>query len=61
MAHNDPYIFRLKVSKDELQFLKRLAKHDGISLHDEAQALFSLQIREEMDVQQEFMEGGEDK
>ena len=53
MAHG----FRLIVNDEEYEFLKRLAKHDGVSIHAEAQQLFSLQIWEEMQVQQEFMEG----
>lgn len=57
MAHG----FRLIVNDEEYDFLKRLAKHDGISLHDEAQQLFSLQIWEEMQVQEEFMKGDKDK
>lgn len=56
MAHH----FRLIVNDEEYEFLKRLAKHDGVSLHTEAQQLFSLQIWEEMQVQQEFLEGGAD-
>ncbi len=55
MAHG----FRLIVNDDEYNFLKRLAKHDGVSIHAEAQQLFSLQIWEEMQVQKEFMEGAD--
>ena len=57
MAHG----FRLVVNDEEFEFLKRLAKHDGVSLHAEAQQLFSLQIWEEMQVQEEFLKGGEDE
>ena len=57
MAHG----FRLIVNDDEYHFLKRLAKHDGVSIHAEAQQLFSLQIWEEMQVQQEFLKEGEDE
>ena len=56
MAHG----FRLVVNDEEYDFLKRLAKHDGVSIHKEAQQLFSLQIWEEMQVQQEFLKEGED-
>lgn len=55
MAHG----FRLVVNDEEYEFLKRLAKHDGVTVHKEAQQLFSLQIWEEMQVQQEFLQ--EDK
>ena len=57
MAHG----FRLIVNDDEYEFLKRLAKHDGVSIHKEAQQLFSLQIWEEMQVQEEFLKEGEDE
>lgn len=57
MAHG----FRLIVNDEEYEFLKRLAKHDGVSIHKEAQQLFSLQIWEEMQVQQEFLKEGEDE
>lgn len=57
MAHG----FRLIVNDEEYEFLKRLAKHDGVSIHAEAQQLFSLQIWEEMQVQQEFLKEGEDE
>ena len=56
MAHS----FKLIVNDDEYNFLKRLAKHDGVTVHKEAQQLFSLQIWEEMQVQEEFMKGGAD-
>lgn len=52
--------FRLIVNDEEYEFLKRLAKHDGITVHKEAQQLLDLQIWEEMQVQKEFMEGGAD-
>ena len=57
MAHG----FRLIVNDEEYEFLKRLAKHDGVSIHAEAQQLFSLQIWEEMQVQQEFLKEGENE
>ena len=56
MAHT----FRLIVNDEEYAFLKRLAQYDGITVHQEAQQLFSLQIWEETQVQREFMEGGAD-
>ena len=57
MAHG----FRLVVNDEEYEFLKRLAKHDGVTVHVEAQQLFSLQIWEEMQVQQEFLQGVNDE
>lgn len=57
MAH----VFRLVVNDEEYEFLKRLAKHDGVTVHEEAQQLFSLQIWEEMQVQQEFLQGVNDE
>lgn len=57
MAHG----FRLVVNDEEYDFLKRLAKHDGVTVHAEAQQLFSLQIWEEMQVQQEFLQGVNDE
>ena len=57
MAHG----FRLIVNDEEYEFLKRLAKHDGVTLHQEAQQLLSLQIWEEMQVNEEFMKGDEDE
>lgn len=46
--------FRVVVNEEELLFLKKLAKHDGITLQKEVQQLLSLQIWEEMQLQQEF-------
>lgn len=46
--------FRVVVNEEELEFLKKLAKHDGVSLHQEVQQLLSLQIWEEMQIEHEF-------
>lgn len=53
--------FRVVVNDEEYEFLKRLAKHDGITVHKEVQQLLSLQIWEEMQVQEEFTKGGADE
>ncbi len=50
MAHE----FRFKVSDETYNFLKKLADHDNISVHKEAENLFFLQIFEEREVQKEF-------
>ena len=55
MAHG----FKLVVNDEEYEFLKRLAKHDGVTVHQEAQQIFSLQIWEEMQVQEEFTKGAD--
>lgn len=50
--------FRVVVNDKEHEFLKKLAKHDGISLRQEVQQLLSLQIWEEMQIEHEFDERG---
>lgn len=50
--------FRLSVSDEEHDFLKKLAKNDNISVRTEVQRLLSLQIWEEMEIQKEFMDKG---
>lgn len=47
--------FRVIVTDEEYDFLKKLAKYDNISVHTEVQRLLSLQIWEEMEVQKEFL------
>lgn len=38
----------------QVEFLKKLAKHDNMSVHMEVQSLLDLQIRETQDAMQEF-------
>ena len=47
--------FRVIVTDEEYDFLKKLAKYDNISVHTEVQRLLPLQIWEEMEVQKEFL------
>lgn len=46
--------FRVVVNDEEYEFLKKLAKHDGITVRQEVQQLLSLQIWEEMQIDQEL-------
>lgn len=46
--------FRVIVNDEEYEFLKKLAKHDGITVRQEVQQLLSLQIWEEMQIEQEL-------
>ena len=43
----------------QVDFLKKLAKHDNISVHMEVQSLLDLQIRETQDAMQEFWQDEE--
>lgn len=46
--------FRVVVNDEEYEFLKKLAKYDGVTLHQEVQQLLSLQIWEEMQIEHDF-------
>lgn len=52
--------YTIVLSKDQYEFLKKLAKHDSISVRMEVQSLLDLQIRETQEVMQEFWEGETD-
>lgn len=52
--------YTVELSEDQYEFLKKLAKHDSISVHMEVQSLLDLQIRETQEVMQEFWEGETD-
>ena len=45
--------FRVELQDDEYEFIKKLAKYDGITVRQEVQALLSLQIREEVELEEE--------
>lgn len=49
--------YTIVLSEDQYEFLKKLAKHDSISVHMEVQSLLDLQIRETQEVMQELWEG----
>jgi hypothetical protein len=40
----------VRLTEEEHNFLKWLAKRDNVSLNEELKALFNLQLREEMDL-----------
>ena len=40
--------FRVLLNDKEYEFIKKLAKHDGMTAHDEVNVLLSLKIDEEM-------------
>lgn len=46
----------VRLTEEELHFLKWLAKRDDQTLSEELKALFYLQLREEMDLYEEEME-----
>ena len=54
MAHE----FRFKVSDTTYNFLEKLAKHDNISVHEEAENLFWMQIYNEREAKKEFWPEG---
>ena len=54
------HYFRIACNDEEYEFLKKLAKHDQVTLHQEAQQLFSLQVWEEQQVGHEFDDYEED-
>lgn len=45
--------FRVLISDEEYEFIKKLAKYDGMTAHDEINALLSLQIREEIELEEQ--------
>lgn len=49
--------FRVAITDEEYEFLKKLAKHDGLTVKEEVQCLLSLQIREEMELEEERARG----
>lgn len=53
MAH----LFRVSISDEDYEFLKKLAKYDNVSVHAEAEQLLSLQIREEKELQEQIQRG----
>ncbi len=46
--------FRVLVTDAEYEFLKKLAKHDKISVRTEVNNLLALQIREEIELNEEY-------
>lgn len=54
MAHE----FRFKVSNTTYNFLKKLAEHDNISVHEIAENLFWMQILKEREAKKEFWPEG---
>jgi hypothetical protein len=56
-SENDGKAFYLTITDDEHKFLKKLAKHDGLTVKEEVQCLLSLQIREEMELEEERARG----
>ena len=53
MAH----LFRVSISDEDFEFLKKLAKYDNVSVHTEAEQLLRLQISEEMELQEQIQRG----
>ncbi len=45
--------FRVIITDKEYEFLKNLAKQDGLTVKEEVQNLLSLQIREEMELKEQ--------
>lgn len=43
--------FRVLINDEEYEFIKKLAKYDGMTVHNEINVLLSLQIREEMELE----------
>lgn len=43
--------FRVLINDKEYEFVKKLAKYDGMTVHNEINVLLSLQIREEMELE----------
>lgn len=48
------HVFTVRCNDEEYEFLKRLAKEDEITVKQEVQQLFSLQLWEEQQVGHEF-------
>lgn len=46
--------YRVTLNDGQLEFCKKLAKYDGMSVQAEVQALLDLQINETQDAMQEF-------
>lgn len=46
--------YKVILNDGQLEFLQKLAKHDGMSMQAEVQALLDLQINETQDAMQEF-------
>ena len=44
--------FRVLINDEEYEFVKKLAKYDGMTVHNEINVLLSLQIREEIELEQ---------
>ena len=49
--------FRVSITDEEYEFLKKMAKNDGTTVRQEVQWLLSLQIREEMDLEENILKG----
>ena len=51
--------YTVTLDDNQIEFLKKLAKHDNISVHMEIQSLLDLQISETKDAMQEFWQDDE--
>ena len=49
--------FRVSITDEEYEFLKKMAKNDGTTVRQEVQWLLSLQIREEMELEENILKG----
>lgn len=49
--------FRVSITDEEYEFLKKMAKHYGTTVKQEVQYLLSLQIREEMELEEQIQKG----
>lgn len=45
--------FKVLINNEEYEFVKKLAKYDGMTVHNEINVLLCLQIREEMELEQQ--------
>ena len=45
--------FMVSITEEQYAFLKKLAKYDNVSVHTEIQQLLNLQIREEIELQEQ--------
>jgi len=45
--------FRVLLNDEEYEFVKKLAKYDGMTAHAEVNVLLSLQISEEMELEKQ--------
>ena len=49
--------FRVSITDEEYEFLKKMAKNDGTTVRQKVQWLLSLQIREEMELEENILKG----